>query len=113
MVASNATPAHMIIAWSEKAMPSRRWATVQPMNADNRMASPPIVAVPCFFMGCTGPWSSAPRIGWPLPSESKKVIMRGVPKREKSIETAPAMSTAIMLVSPSVSRDVNAQHPHH
>ena len=50
MVAKMATPAHMIMAWSDNAMPSRKCATNQPMKAENKMASPPMVAVPCFFM---------------------------------------------------------------
>ena len=41
--------AHIIMAWSDRAIPPRRCATAQPTNADIMMAIPPIVAVPCFF----------------------------------------------------------------
>jgi len=74
MPAITTMPTHMIIAWSENARLGRRCATIQPTAADTTMASPPIVGVPCFIMWCSGPLSSLPRIGCPVPRVRKKVM---------------------------------------
>ena len=74
MKAITTMPIQMIIAWSEKARPWRKWAMAHPTNAAPMIARPPIVGVPALAMWWSGPRSSLPRIGWPLPRSRKNTI---------------------------------------
>ena len=89
-------PTQTITAWLENTRPWRKWATTQPKNAETTMARPPIVGVPCLARWCSGPRSSLPRIGWPLPRLRKNVIRYRVPNSETIIAHAPPIMTAII-----------------
>ena len=72
------------------------WATSQPMKAATTIAIPPIVGVPCLTMWCSGPWSSLPRIGWPVPARAEERDQEpGAEQRHERRPTAPAIMTAI------------------
>ena len=102
MNAIEAMPIHTISAWSENGRPRRAWATTQPTNAAARMASPPIVGVPCLAMWCSGPWSSLPRIGWPSPRVPNAVMRSRVMTSDSTPATTPAIMTAITFGAPAV-----------
>ncbi len=63
-------------------------------RAATRMAMPPMVGVPALCW-CSGPRSSGPRMGWPLPRLRKNPIRKRVDSSDTTAATALAMRSAI------------------